>query len=156
VLGGVDGNLHFPVPFMNRLNQTEPATFSILPCWAFFRDSIFIYFIWRLSWNLQCDTQVPFQEKWHMVHQVKKCLCPKRENNGRACLQPSLQHFRFCRVGLSLGILILSHSNALSKAFQYLYHHFFWWCTLQLLNVPLLNTTTDHVVTLSDDFRGLF
>jgi hypothetical protein len=29
---------------VNRLNQTEPATFSILPCWAFFRDSIFIYF----------------------------------------------------------------------------------------------------------------
>jgi hypothetical protein len=26
---------------MNRLNQTEPATFSILPCWAFFNDSIF-------------------------------------------------------------------------------------------------------------------
>jgi hypothetical protein len=45
VLGGVDGNLHFPVPSMNRLNQTEPATFSILPCWDFFRDSVFIYFI---------------------------------------------------------------------------------------------------------------
>jgi hypothetical protein len=29
---------------MNRLNQTEPATFSILPCWAFFRDSVFIYY----------------------------------------------------------------------------------------------------------------
>jgi hypothetical protein len=40
VLGGVDGNLHFPVPSMNRLNQTEPATFSLLSCWAFFRDSV--------------------------------------------------------------------------------------------------------------------
>jgi hypothetical protein len=30
---------------MNRLNQTEPATFSILSCWAFFRDSVFIYAI---------------------------------------------------------------------------------------------------------------
>jgi hypothetical protein len=30
---------------MNKLNQTEPATFSILPCWAFFRDSYFLYFI---------------------------------------------------------------------------------------------------------------
>jgi hypothetical protein len=29
---------------MNRLNQTEPATFSILPFWAIFRDSVFIYF----------------------------------------------------------------------------------------------------------------
>jgi hypothetical protein len=42
-------NLHFPVPSMNRLNQTEPATFSILPCWAFFRDSVFIYFIHHLN-----------------------------------------------------------------------------------------------------------
>jgi hypothetical protein len=29
---------------MNRLNQTEPATFSILSCWAFFWDSVFLYF----------------------------------------------------------------------------------------------------------------
>jgi hypothetical protein len=49
VLGGVDGNLHFPVPSMNRLNQTEPATFSMLPCWAFFRDSVFIFFKWTWS-----------------------------------------------------------------------------------------------------------
>jgi hypothetical protein len=44
VLGGVDGNLNFPLPSMNRLNQTEPATFSILSCLAFFRDSVFLYF----------------------------------------------------------------------------------------------------------------
>jgi hypothetical protein len=43
VLGGVDGNLHFPVPSMNRLNQTGPATFSILLCWTFFRNSTFLY-----------------------------------------------------------------------------------------------------------------
>jgi hypothetical protein len=36
VLGGVDGNLHFPVPSMNRLNQTDLATFSILLCSTFF------------------------------------------------------------------------------------------------------------------------
>jgi hypothetical protein len=30
---------------MNRLNQTEPATFSILPRWAFFRDSYFTLFL---------------------------------------------------------------------------------------------------------------
>jgi hypothetical protein len=29
---------------MKRLNQTEPATFSIMTCWAFFRDSYFLYF----------------------------------------------------------------------------------------------------------------
>jgi hypothetical protein len=43
VLGGVDGILHFPVPSMNRLNQTKPATFSILLCWTLFRDSVFLY-----------------------------------------------------------------------------------------------------------------
>jgi hypothetical protein len=38
------GNLHFKVLSMNKLSQTEPATFIILPCWAFFRDSVFLYF----------------------------------------------------------------------------------------------------------------
>jgi hypothetical protein len=37
---GVHGNFHFPVPSMNRLNQNEPATFSILLYWTFFRDSV--------------------------------------------------------------------------------------------------------------------
>jgi hypothetical protein len=32
VLGGVDGSLHLTVPSINRFNQTDPATFSILPC----------------------------------------------------------------------------------------------------------------------------
>jgi hypothetical protein len=40
----VDGSLHSTVQSMNRLNQTEPATFSILSFWAFFRDSCFAYF----------------------------------------------------------------------------------------------------------------
>jgi hypothetical protein len=44
VLGGVDGSLHFTVPSMNRLNQTEPATFSMMLCWTFFRDSYFLFF----------------------------------------------------------------------------------------------------------------
>jgi hypothetical protein len=38
---GVDGSLHLTVPSMNRFNQTEPATFSDLSCWAIFRDSYF-------------------------------------------------------------------------------------------------------------------
>jgi hypothetical protein len=42
VLGG--SSLHWTVPSMNRLNQTEPATCSILPLWTFFRDSYFLYF----------------------------------------------------------------------------------------------------------------
>jgi hypothetical protein len=44
VLRGMDGNLYFPIPSMNRLNQPKPATFSILPCYVFFRDSLFLYF----------------------------------------------------------------------------------------------------------------
>jgi hypothetical protein len=47
VLGGVDGQLHFPVPSMNRLNQPELEHFTILPCWAFFRDSVFLYCVTR-------------------------------------------------------------------------------------------------------------
>jgi hypothetical protein len=43
VLWGVDGNLHFPVPSMNRL-KPNLQHFTILPCWAFFRDTIFLYF----------------------------------------------------------------------------------------------------------------
>jgi hypothetical protein len=41
VLEDMYSNLHFSVPNMNRLNQTEPATFSILTYWVFFRDLFF-------------------------------------------------------------------------------------------------------------------
>jgi hypothetical protein len=51
VLEDVDGSLHFTVPSVNRLNQTEPVTFSILQFWTFFRDSYFLYltsiYVWR-------------------------------------------------------------------------------------------------------------
>ena len=45
--GGVDVSLHLPQPsILSRFNQTEPATFSILLFWTFFRSSIFfLYFI---------------------------------------------------------------------------------------------------------------
>jgi hypothetical protein len=43
--------IHFPVSSMNRLNQTEPATFLILLCWAFFRDFVFLYFIKSTYFN---------------------------------------------------------------------------------------------------------
>jgi hypothetical protein len=39
MLGGVDGSLLSPLPSTIRFNQNEPATFSILQCWAFFQDS---------------------------------------------------------------------------------------------------------------------
>jgi ABC-type iron transport system FetAB permease component len=34
---------------MKKLNQTEPATFSILPFWTFFRDFYFLNFIATLA-----------------------------------------------------------------------------------------------------------
>jgi hypothetical protein len=54
---GVDGNLHFPIPSINRLNQTELATFSIVLFWTFFRHSVFLYFMYYVliitsSWNV--------------------------------------------------------------------------------------------------------
>jgi hypothetical protein len=44
MLEGVGGSLHLPILTMNRLNQTEPATFLILSFWDFFTDSAFCYF----------------------------------------------------------------------------------------------------------------
>jgi hypothetical protein len=41
-LRSVVGNFHFPLPSMNRLNQTEPATFSLLSLCVFFEDSLFL------------------------------------------------------------------------------------------------------------------
>jgi hypothetical protein len=38
-------SLHLTVPSMILLNQTEPATFLILSCRAFIRDSYFLYVI---------------------------------------------------------------------------------------------------------------
>jgi hypothetical protein len=43
VLVGVDSSLNFLVLYTNRLNQTEPATFSILLFWTFFGNSISLY-----------------------------------------------------------------------------------------------------------------
>jgi hypothetical protein len=39
---GVDGYLQYLVPPMNRLNQTEPATFAVF---GVFKDSGFLLFI---------------------------------------------------------------------------------------------------------------
>ena len=76
VLGGVGGSLHFTLPFMNRLNHTEPASFAILLFWAFFRGSfswIFLYWIGHIF------------------------LCfPKSIN---------MPHLPFCCFGPSLGVL---------------------------------------------------
>jgi hypothetical protein len=65
VLRGMDGKLYFPIPSMNRLNQTEPATFSILLCWTFFRDSVFLYFIFLA--NLFLFVWLGFPSRRHSI-----------------------------------------------------------------------------------------
>jgi hypothetical protein len=49
-----DSSLHLLVLSMKKLNQTEPAAFSILPFWSLFKDSIFLLvsmlvMIWDIS-----------------------------------------------------------------------------------------------------------
>ena len=56
VLGGVGGSLHFTLPSMNRLNQTEPATFAILLFWAFYRGSFFPVFVSTQDYCICTDT----------------------------------------------------------------------------------------------------
>jgi hypothetical protein len=68
---GVDGSLHLTVPSMNRLNQTEPATFSIMPCWAFFGDSYFLYFIATSA--LLCRVEAV---KSRLVHSIRDVIFP--------------------------------------------------------------------------------
>jgi hypothetical protein len=52
---------------MNRLNQTEPATFSILPCWAFFRDSVFIYFM-KIRYSVRAlKTGLNILKQWRVI-----------------------------------------------------------------------------------------
>ena len=43
----VDNSLHFPLPSINRLNETEPATFAVLLFWAFFMGFLFCILHWR-------------------------------------------------------------------------------------------------------------
>jgi hypothetical protein len=43
VLGAVDAGAITAI--INRLSKTKPATFSFLPFWAFFRESVFLFFV---------------------------------------------------------------------------------------------------------------
>jgi hypothetical protein len=44
VLRGVEGSLQLLLPSMKRFDQTDPASFSVLTYWAFYRNSVFLYF----------------------------------------------------------------------------------------------------------------
>jgi hypothetical protein len=64
VLECVDGNLHFPVPSMNRLNPAESVTFLISSCWVFFRDSVFLYLnVCSRAWKICINSYVHNQSK---------------------------------------------------------------------------------------------
>jgi hypothetical protein len=45
MLEGMISSLQLPLPSINRLNQTKPATFLGPPCWIFFKDSVFLTFV---------------------------------------------------------------------------------------------------------------
>jgi uncharacterized membrane protein YbaN (DUF454 family) len=120
----VDGNFHIPLPSMNRLSQTELATFSILPCWAFFRDSAFLYLkqsdrlkpyivlvpmfhpkingnMSRLFFNL--PETLSFQNKWQLCPSI---FCSYVGN---------LADVTICLASLTLRCLILIIKFFLSK-----------------------------------------
>ena len=55
MLGDLDGSSHFPLPSMNRLNQTEPATFAILLIWAsFWAPFLYFYILFTCEPCLYC------------------------------------------------------------------------------------------------------
>jgi hypothetical protein len=112
VLGGVDGNLHFPVPSMNRLNQTEPATFSILPCWAFFRDSVFIYFIKQTKiWidRTYASGSETLQKSHSLINFVKKKTIFMINEN---MFSSQIETYFSLTSGLSLFLWGINHTTA--------------------------------------------
>jgi hypothetical protein len=63
--GGMDGFLYFVEPSMNRLNQTETATFSILSFWSFVRDYVsllqcLIYYLLQFTSQERIVRNQPF------------------------------------------------------------------------------------------------
>ena len=49
LLGGMDFSLHLPLLSMNRINQTEPATFSVCCVGLTLRVQFFLYFTFAVS-----------------------------------------------------------------------------------------------------------
>ena len=63
-----------------RLLAPTSAEFTLNMNWytSDFLTSVDV-FIWRLSWNLQCDTLLQFYEKWHITPMLK-FACALNEN----------------------------------------------------------------------------
>jgi hypothetical protein len=78
VLGGVEGNLHLTVPSMNRLNQTEAATFSIFAVWAFLWILIFSIL---LPWSTDVHRYLKFKVFALMRLQILNVFVRKRVKN---------------------------------------------------------------------------
>jgi hypothetical protein len=121
---------------MNRLNQTEPATFSTLLFWAFFRDSYFLYFVISTLWvrfpgwpteisvsffgpDLQLRSRVKVLKGFALCT-LLVCWCPARLLVGGPVLwycvgflslnQPFLVNLVFY-IFLKLGLLVVSVSS---------------------------------------------
>jgi hypothetical protein len=79
---------------MNRLNQTEPATFLILSCWAFFRDSVFPYYAKTLTpSNIQSSLRrcviYPFDPKVITDSKVAPSTSFDHSSEKKSCIQPN-------------------------------------------------------------------
>ena len=64
----------FPLPSMNRLNETEPATFAFFLFWAFIRGSfsVFYHLVFQLKLlistsNVQCSTMFPMSQCYTLI-----------------------------------------------------------------------------------------
>ena len=68
----MDGNLHLPVPSMNRLNQTEPATFLQF---CHFGRSLGIPFFFILHSHQRCLCRVE-AVKSRPVHTIRDVIFP--------------------------------------------------------------------------------
>jgi hypothetical protein len=89
VLGGVNGGLHLQEPSVNRLYQTEPATFPVLLFWMFLRDSFF-------NWD---DTPLFMEQQLALSSTVHE-----QDQSNRSCNIYNFVVWTFLRM-LSLVIL---------------------------------------------------
>jgi hypothetical protein len=68
VLWGMDDNLYFPVPSMNRLNRTEPASFSNCYVWLSLEILFFSFFNNILSLIIFNNNKSIYTKKWNYMY----------------------------------------------------------------------------------------
>jgi hypothetical protein len=97
VLWAVDRKLHLTLPSMNRLNETEPATFSVLSFLNFFRNFVFcfvlIYYKRDLKQNVLLSTFIlptlilmDYVEKWACSYELELIITTNKQTNKQTIL----------------------------------------------------------------------